>query len=91
VDVLKIDKSNRKLLTSKDRGGYPHCQRLAKRLVKAGTEILRAPSARHAKGACVAIFDKQAIAVDQGHLQYLRLILTQKECRILQEEKIITF
>lgn len=89
IDVLKIPKSNKKIFTSTDRSGYPYCQRLARRSLKSGAEMLRAPSARQPKGTCVAIFDKSVVVADDGHLKYVKLVLTQKNCRILKEESTI--
>ena len=91
VDVLKTPKPNLKFLISRTHSGYPYCQRLAKRALKAGAEMLKAPSARHPKGTCVAVFDKKAVKVDHGHLKYLNLVLTQKDCRVLSEERVIVF
>lgn len=89
IDVLKIPKSNKKIFTSRDRSGYPYCQRLARRALKSVAEMLRAPSARRSKGICVAIFDKNVIIIDEGHLKYLKLIITRDHCRVLKEESTI--
>jgi hypothetical protein len=73
-DLLSEDDLNRETLTSQDLSGYPYCQKLAKKWISQGAELLRAPSARDPKGVCVPIFKKEAIQRDFGHLKFLRCI-----------------
>ncbi len=63
-------------LTSSDKSGYPYCQNLARQALDSTAQLLRARSARHPAGYCTAIFDRTAIERDEGHLKYLKCILS---------------
>lgn len=75
VDLTLEESLNAALLTSSDKSGYPYCQGLARQALDSAAQLLRAPSARHTDGYCTPIFDKAAIAKDEGHIKYLRCIL----------------
>lgn len=62
-------------LVSKDEAGYPYCRTLALAAIKEGATMMRTPSARNPGSYCTPIFDKTAVAKDEGHLKYLRCVL----------------
>jgi hypothetical protein len=77
---LSLEKGlNQKGLTSVDESGYPYCQALARKALTATAQLLRAPSARHAGGYCTPIFDRAVVEKDEGHLKYLRCLLSSRK------------
>lgn len=75
VDLAKQKNVNQKKLIFQTQSGYPYCQKLAKKLIDQGAELLKVPSARDEKGVCVPIFTKKIIWKDEGHLKYLKCLL----------------
>ncbi|HKY64552.1 MAG TPA: RES family NAD+ phosphorylase, partial [bacterium] len=75
VDLSQESGLDAAKLVSQDESGYPYCQGLARQALKLEAQLLRAPSARHEGGFCTPIFDKTAVAKDEGHLKYLRCTL----------------
>lgn len=90
VDLTLEEGLDFAILTSKDKSGYPYCQRLARNALNSKAQLLRAPSARHSDGYCTPIFDRVAIAKDEGHIKYLRCILrndrTAEVTSLIEEE-----
>lgn len=89
ADLTANDRIDLNQLISKDRSGYPYCQKLARKLIDEGSEVLRTPSARDARGICAPIFKREIIKKDHGHLKYLKCVLTKKEAMIFGEEGMI--
>lgn len=89
VDLERVPDVDREAISSWEKTGYPYCQELALTLIQAGAELLRAPSARRSDGICVPIFKKEAVVQDEGHLRYLKLILTPETCRLFPESEVI--
>lgn len=87
VNLINKPKLKRKQLISYDESGYPYCQQLAKKYLEEGAELMIAPSARHAEGICVPIFKAVAIEKDEGHLKYLKIVLSKNYCRVFSEER----
>lgn len=94
-DLIPEKDLNRDALISKDKSGYPYCQQLAKKLIREGTQMLRAPSARDQEGISIPIFKKEVIKKDEGHLKFLRCLLKRDETAevvsIFESEKKIYF
>lgn len=91
IEVLKLSLVNKAFLISTNKSGYPYCQNLAHKLISKGAELLRTPSARLDKGFCIPIFDTQVIKKDEGHLKYLKLVMTKKGCEVLATSQFIAF
>lgn len=89
ADLTANDRRDRNQLISKDRSGYPYCQKLARKLIDQGCEAFRTPSARDARGICAPIFKRETIKKDHGHLKYIKCVLTKKEAMIFSEEGMI--
>ncbi len=85
LDLNKQDKVQKPKLISKDKGGYPYCQKLARKYIDKGVEIFRTPSARDRGGTCVPVFNKSAIKKDYGHLKYIKIVLYQSNTIIFPE------
>ncbi|MDE0391313.1 MAG: RES family NAD+ phosphorylase [Rhodospirillales bacterium] len=49
-------------LTSESKSGYPFCQSLGLRAVENGIDGFFTPSARHAGGTCVPVFERTALS-----------------------------
>lgn len=90
VDLTLEKGLNNALLTSSNKSGYPYCQDLARQALDSTAQLLRAPSARHSCGVCIPIFDKAAIARDEGHIKYLKCLLkgdrTAEVTSVIEEE-----
>lgn len=86
VDLNLQPRLKKDLLTSKESDGYPYCQTLAKGFREKGATLLRAPSARDPKGQCLAILDRSVIAKDEGHLKYLKLVLSADDVICFEEK-----
>lgn len=90
IDLSLEEGLDEALLISKDISGYPYCQKLARQALDSAAQLLRAPSARHTDGYCTPIFDKAAITKDEGHIKYLRCLLsdgrTAEVSSVIEEE-----
>jgi RES domain-containing protein len=90
IDLTLEEGLNQNAISSIDESGYPYCQSLARQALNLSAQLLRAPSVRHTGGHCTPIFDKGAVAKDEGHLKYLRCLLksdrTAEVTSLIEEE-----
>ncbi len=76
---ISIEKTK---LTSQDETGYSYCQNLAKQGLQQKTEMIRTPSARDEGGFCTPIFHPNCILKDEGHLKYVKCVLTKEKTEV---------